>query len=86
MNRVGVLRTAELAISGPREADYGEPEDNFRMVADLWNAAFGTAFTATDIPMAMILLKVARQSTGGGSQDTWIDIAGYAALGAEVSA
>lgn len=84
MKRTGILRTAELMVTGNREEDYGTPEDNFNKIANLWNAAFGTKFGAPDVALAMILVKVARQSTGNGSEDTWVDIAGYAACGGEI--
>lgn len=84
MKRTGILRTAELMVTGAREEDYGTPEDNFGKIAALWNAAFGTSFTAEDVTLAMVLLKVARQTTGSGSTDTWVDIAGYAACGGEI--
>ena len=85
MKRTGILRTAELMVTGKREEDYGTPEDNFRKIADLWNIAFDANFSPEDISLAMILLKVARQTTGTGSNDTWIDIAGYAACGVEIA-
>jgi hypothetical protein len=85
MKRTGILRTAELMVTGKREEDYGTPEDNFRKIADLWNIAFDTNFGPDDIALAMILLKVARQTTGEGSHDTWVDIAGYAACGGEIA-
>lgn len=84
MKRTGILRTAELMVTGTREQDYGTPEENFGKIAALWNAAFGTSFNDQDVALAMILVKVARQSTGGGSTDTWVDIAGYAACGGEI--
>lgn len=85
MKRTGILRTAELMVTGKREEDYGTPEDNFGKIAELWNAAFGTSFNDQDVALAMILLKVARQTTGPGIHDTWVDIAGYAACGGEIA-
>jgi len=43
------------------------------------NAAFGTAFTAADWAMVMVLDKVARQMGPEATDDAAIDIAGYAA-------
>jgi hypothetical protein len=45
----------------------------------------GIEFTAEDVAMMMVGLKVARYASKSGFQpDTWIDIAGYAACGYEV--
>ena len=38
---------------------------------------------AKDVAMMMVLLKIARIAAGGGKADSWIDLAGYAACGAE---
>jgi hypothetical protein len=84
IKRTGVLRAAELAVTGKREEDYGTPEDNFGMIAKLWNSAFGTDLTSKDVALAMILLKVARGTSGACTEDTWVDIAGYAACGGEL--
>lgn len=45
----------------------------------------GHQFTAPDVAGCMIALKLARLSTSTSKADTWIDIAGYAALGAEIA-
>jgi len=85
VKRTGILRSAELMVSGKREEEYGSPEENFAVIAELWTTAFAVKFTSEDVAKAMILLKVARLMTGMGSDDTWIDIAGYAAIGGEIS-
>lgn len=84
MKRTGILRTAEIMVTGQREQDYGTPEENFTTIARLWSVAFGHEFVAEDVALAMILLKVARAVNGNGSDDTYVDIAGYAACGGEI--
>lgn len=76
--RKAFLDKVESIICKDRALTYGEPEDSFRRIAELWSTYRGVAFTSQDVAMMMILLKVAR----GHQQDTYIDIAGYAACGA----
>ncbi len=78
-----ILEEAQAAVYGPRQNDYGHPRDNFQQTADLWNAYFRgdekpLVFTPEDIGVAMILVKVSRQSNSP-KRDNLVDIAGYAA-------
>lgn len=82
MKRTECLNAAAESVS-TKATSYGKPEDNFSRIAKLWNAAKLGDFEATDVALAMILLKVARQ-LNSPKDDNWVDIAGYAACGAEV--
>jgi hypothetical protein len=83
--RVEALREAARIISGERNKQYGGPEENFSRTAQIWTAIIGYEFTAEDVAMMMVGLKVARYASKSGFQaDTWIDIAGYAGCGYEV--
>lgn len=80
-----VLREADQAINSDRNAAYGDPEDNFSDIATLWNSYMETnkgvsipLFTALDVAMFMILLKIARVKTSPTNHDHYVDIAGYA--------
>jgi hypothetical protein len=86
MTRKETLTLAEKAVCGDRQQSYGSPEDNFKMIANLWGLYTGHSFDARDVAVMMILLKIARISTGTNKNDNWVDIAGYAACGAEVNA
>ena len=86
------LDTAKKIIVGDREEQYSGPEDSFTQIAEHWNVyltrQLGHAVNLgpDDIAVMMSLLKIARLSTGGTNQpDTWIDMAGYAGCGYEVS-
>ena len=85
MNRLDTLKAAAECVCGSREEDYGSPEDNFAVIAGLWTAYTGTDVTPKDVAMMMALLKIAR-AKAGSKPDTYIDLAGYAACGAEISA
>jgi hypothetical protein len=68
-----------------RNSTYGKPEDCFDMIAGLWTAYLGEWITAMDVSMMMALLKVARAKANPQHGDSFIDIAGYAACGAELA-
>lgn len=85
MNRLDTLKAAAECVCGSREEDYGSPEDNFGVIAGLWTAYTGTDVTPKDVAMMMALLKIAR-AKAGSKPDTYVDLAGYAACGAEISA
>lgn len=84
--RAEILHEAEHCICGQREQDYGSPEDNFSIIAKLWTDYTGTLITSLDVAMMMCLLKIARIKNGGGSGDSFVDLAGYAACGGEIHA
>lgn len=79
-----ILNTAKSIINGERQGTYGKPEDSFKVIADLWSAYLPMKVTSTDVANMMILMKIARNSTGVYKDDNWIDICGYAALGGEI--
>ena len=100
MNRPEILDRAKQCVCGFREQDYGSPERNFELIADLWNdyLDYDELFkkgedgeyhragyiSSTDVAMLMALLKIARIKNGGGTGDSFVDLAGYAACGGEL--
>lgn len=74
-------RTLHQALEAVRDrhGKYGPPTAHFARTAAMVNAAFGTAFTAADWALVMVLDKVARQMGPEATDDAAIDIAGYAA-------
>lgn len=85
MERTEILDRAKECVNGQREQDYGSPERNFDLIADLWARYLNAPISPKDVAVMMILLKAARIRNGGGSGDSWVDIAGYAACGGEIS-
>jgi hypothetical protein len=87
--RGAVLREAEKLITGDRNKTYGSPVENFDVTASLWTQQLGhklkpgESFTATDVALLMIQLKMARLRTSPGTRDHYVDISGYAACGWE---
>lgn len=84
MTRRECLETAEHMVNGDREHDYGTPEDNFKTIAGLWSAYLGKEISSIDVAMMMALMKIARIKAGT-KPDSFVDLAGYAACGAEIA-
>ena len=90
MKRSEILDTAKEIVTTDRNAQYGEPEDNFDTIASLWNAYLvgkhsdGAVITAKDVALMMVLFKVGRILTSTTvKEDSYIDAAGYIACGYE---
>ena len=84
MERGTSLDKARESVSGARQDACGSREDSFSAIAELWTAYTGIEFTPHDVAMMMALLKVARIKGGAGSEDSYIDLCGYAALAADM--
>lgn len=83
--RERVLNKAHECVCGQREQDYGSPEDNFKRIANLWTAYTGVEISPANVAVMMALLKIARLRGNGTHIDSWVDLAGYAACGAEIA-
>lgn len=88
MNRLECLKMADKCVNGNREEDYGSPENNFGTIAKMWNAYLHSVkksdLDAHDVAAMMSLMKIARIASGNAKEDNWVDLAGYAACGAEL--
>lgn len=84
MNRAETLEAAKKCVCGDREQDYGSPEINFGTIAAIWSAYLGVPISPIDAINMMIQFKTARIKNGQPKDDSWIDIAGYAACGCEI--
>lgn len=84
--RAALLRLAEELITGDRNKTYGSPTENFKNIAALLNVQFAHKlkqdFTAADVAVIMMHVKLARM-IAEPKYDNWLDVAGYAACGAE---
>lgn len=82
-----LLDAAADLIDGDRQKDYGPPEENFGRIAALWNIYLNgiPEVNATDVAALMALVKIARAVESPEKADTWIDLAGYAALAGELA-
>lgn len=86
--RQDILEAAISCVTKERNDRYGDPEDSFKIIAELWNAYLqydeSLKLSERDVAAMMILLKIARIRNGSNHLDSWIDIAGYAACGGEL--
>jgi hypothetical protein len=80
------LTEVDGAINGERSTSYGDPSVGFSKTASMFNAVTGAEILPVDVVIFNIVQKLERLSHTPGHRDSWLDIAGYAALGAEVSA
>lgn len=94
MTRAEILQTAEKMVCGQREQDYGTPEDNFAVIAKLWEDYIAhkcvgiccdVCVLPEDVALMMCLFKIARIMTGTATADSFIDLAWYAACGGEIA-
>ena len=93
MTRKETLAAAEKCVCGDREQDYGTPENNFECIGIFWSEYLRgkgiyiaiNGITPTDVAMMLSLLKIARVASGKVKADNFIDLAGYAACGAEIA-
>ena len=89
MKRAETLDKANETVTGHREQEYGTPEHNFAVIAEYWNAYLiwkkDEGLTAKDVANMMCLFKLGRITTGTGTADSYVDLAGYAACGAEIA-
>ena len=83
MTRKECLDAAAKAALTDRAREYGRPEDCFTLIAALWSRYTGCDISTADVSAMMILLKLARVEGNPRHMDSWVDIAGYAACGAE---
>lgn len=96
MTRKETLEKAIECVCGQREQDYGSPENNFETIGLLWSTYLCAAhpdytlkfplngITPKDVAVMMALLKIARIATGK-AEDSFVDLAGYAACAGEIA-
>jgi hypothetical protein len=92
--REDILMEANRLVNGARNNEYGNPIADFERTADFWTIYLQGAREARegwpvlmphDVAIMMILLKISRITWTPSKRDHWVDIAGYAACGADCS-
>lgn len=83
--RAQFLKEVEKLVCTDRNVTHGDAEDNFRVIAQLWNVYIlnskGTDLNNKDVAIMMCLFKVSRLMSNVDNIDNWLDLAGYAACG-----
>ena len=83
--RAAVLDAARQAVTQDRAATHGALESSFAAIAAIWSVRLGVPVTAAQVAIMMVDLKTVRAWGNPGHADNWVDIAGYAACGGELS-
>lgn len=88
------LQQAIEYITKNRNKEYGEPENNFSIIAELWKPIIKDCVDAEDLNLIVVkpyhvalmltLLKIARTLESPGKFDNWVDAAGYIGCGWDV--
>ena len=88
LRMTSLLCDAMNAVANDRMDDYGTPAVNYTRVSALWNQYLALRprngrndIDGADAVIMMILVKIARLIESPDHRDTWLDIAGYAAVG-----
>ena len=84
------LQEASRIINGERQTEYGSAENNFALIAKLWNIYCSSKevyrkreINAHDVAMMMGLMKIARIMSGTQKHDSYVDCLGYFAFAAD---
>ena len=84
MKREQVLQKAFNLVHVPRAEKYGPPLTNHERIAAGFSVIFNQEVTPSQVVKALIWLKIARL-VNANDDDSWVDIAGYAAIGSEIA-
>ena len=92
--RATILNTAKDIITHDRNNQYGEPENSFEVISEIWTGylhgreldfSSGDCLTGKDVACMMVGFKLGRTSTQKAPKiDSYVDMAGYAAIAAEI--
>jgi hypothetical protein len=85
IDRTLVLTQAADLINNDRDRDYGSADANHLRIATIWGVILGTPVTPAQVALCMAGTKIARLAHDITKVDSWVDMAGYAALGAEMA-
>ena len=85
MNRAEILDTAKEYVTKDRADTHGDVESNFGLIAMYWSAHLDAYVGPEDVAIMMTLLKLARAKANPAHIDSYVDAAGYLALGGEIA-
>ena len=91
VTRASLLDEARGYVHNDRNSNYGDPEDNFGVIAEIMAAYLSRRFNlrvpiaSYDVANLMFAVKLGRLAHNPLHHDSYVDMAGYAAAGAEVA-
>ena len=78
-NKNFLLEALDL-IEGERAESYGDAKENHARIAAMWTALLEKEVTPNQVYLCLIAVKMSRLVESPRHRDSWLDIAGYAAL------
>lgn len=84
MKKHEALKAAAKTVE-KRGESYGDVRENHQRIASLWSVVLGQDISPEQVVLCMTCVKVARLIQTPDHEDSWVDIAGYGACGAEVA-
>jgi hypothetical protein len=85
IDRTHVLTQAADLVNNDRDRDYGAALANHQRIASIWSVILGVTVTPAEVALCMAGVKIARLAFDISKTDSWVDLAGYAALGGEIA-
>lgn len=77
--------TAGDMITNDRANAHGDASRFFDIVARLWSQYLLIDIAGNQVPIMMVLFKIARSMNGNFNKDDYIDMCGYSALAGEMA-
>lgn len=74
---MSLLEEAAATVGGARAEDYGS---TLEPIAAMWSVIFGHQVSYQQVAQCMVAVKLVRLNASPDHRDSWVDIAGYAAL------
>lgn len=68
-------------ILSEREKEYGDAAESFDEIAGMWSSVVGKRITPRQVAIMMIMLKLNRLIHDDSQIDSFMDLAGYSAIG-----
>jgi hypothetical protein len=84
MNRGEILDEAKRLTHTDRQKNYGSPYVNHKRIADLWSVYLETEITPSQVALCLCLVKIARLIETPNHEDSFTDLAAYAAIAGEI--
>ena len=84
MHRGEILDEAKRLTHTDRQKNYGSPYVNHKRIADLWSVYLETEITPSQVALCLCLVKIARLIETPNHEDSFVDLAAYAAIAGEI--
>jgi hypothetical protein len=72
-----------VEITGERQREYSDVDDNFDAIAEIASALLGRAITRFEVAMILIAVKFGRLRANPAHEDSWSDAINYVAFSAQ---